>query len=135
MSTSFYLGRDDGEAKNAQMLLGGAYDKAKVDGELITVEMVDPHDLRLASGQTNVVNVTAIEVVLDNGNQTSEAYGDKGVGVPVLMDTGVASSKLHITYHQQTPSRARVRLDTMLLYEFPITIVLSPASATLLYAS
>ena len=49
----FNLGRDDGDVKNAQMLIGGAYDKAKVDGELFTVEMVDPHDLQLANGQTN----------------------------------------------------------------------------------
>ncbi|KAF3034134.1 hypothetical protein E8E12_001874 [Didymella heteroderae] len=91
MSTSIYLGRDDGDVKNAQMLIGGAYDKAKVDGELFTVEMVNPHDLQNANGQTNSVNVTAIEVVLDGGNRTAETYGEKNVGSPVLLDTGIAA--------------------------------------------
>jgi hypothetical protein len=91
MSTSIYLGRDDGDVKNAQMLIGGAYDKAKVDGELFTVEMVNPHDLQLANGQTNSVNVTTTEVVLDGGNRTAETYGEKNVGVPVLLDTGIAA--------------------------------------------
>lgn len=91
MSTSIYLGRDDGDVKNAQILIGGAYDKAKVDGELITIEMVNPHDLRLANGQTNSVNVTAIKVVLDGGNHTAETYGEKNVGSPVLLDTGTAA--------------------------------------------
>jgi hypothetical protein len=91
MSTSIYLGRDDSDVKNAQMLIGGAYDKAKIDGELFTVNMVDPHDLSLANGQTNSVNVTAIEVVLDGGNRTAETYGEKNVGSPVLLDTGIAA--------------------------------------------
>jgi hypothetical protein len=91
MSTSIYLGRDDGDVKDAQMLIGGAYDKAKVDGELFTMEMVNPHDLQLANGQTNSVNVTAIEVVLDGGNRTAQTYGEKNVGVPVLLDTGIAA--------------------------------------------
>jgi hypothetical protein len=91
MSTSIYLGRDDSEVPNAQMLIGGAYDKAKVEGEMFTVDMVDPHDLQLANGQTNSVNVTAIEVVLDGGNRTAETYGEKDVGSPVLLDTGIAA--------------------------------------------
>ncbi|KAJ4384285.1 hypothetical protein N0V86_001132 [Didymella sp. IMI 355093] len=86
-----YLGRDDHDVKNAQMLIGGAYDAAKVDGELFTVNMVDPHDLQNANGQTNSVNVTAIEVVLDGGNRTAETYGEKNVGSPVLLDTGIAA--------------------------------------------
>lgn len=90
MSTSLYLGPDEGDVKNAQVLIGRAYDKAKVDGELFTVNMVDPHDLDLANGQTNSVNVSAIEVVLDGGNRTVETYGDKDVGVPVLLDSGIA---------------------------------------------
>jgi hypothetical protein len=90
MTTSIYLGPDDADGTNALMLLGGAYDKAKIDGELFTVGMVDPHDLYLANGQTNVVNVTAVEVVLDGGNRTAETYGEKDIGVPVLLDTGVA---------------------------------------------
>lgn len=91
MATSIYLGPDDVNVTNAKMLLGGAYDKAKVDGELFTVDMVDPHDVELTSSQTNNVNVTALEVVLDGGNRTYETYGDKDIGVPVLIDTGIAS--------------------------------------------
>lgn len=96
MSTSIYLGRDDGNVKNAQMLIGGAYDKAKVDGELITIDMVDPHNLQLANGQTNSVNVTSMEVILDNRNGTAvnrtvESYGEEDIGVPVLLDTGIAA--------------------------------------------
>lgn len=91
MATSIYLGPDEANVTNAQMLIGGAYDKAKVDGELFTLDMVDPHSADLANTQTNSVNVTAIEVVLDGGNRTSETYGEKGTGVPVLLDTGIAS--------------------------------------------
>lgn len=90
MSLSVYLGPDDADA-NAHLLFGGAYDKAKVDGDFITVDMVDPHNLQLSGGQSNSVNVTALEVVLDGGNSTRETYGEKDVGVPVLIDTGVAS--------------------------------------------
>jgi hypothetical protein len=93
MASSIYLGPDDKEAANAQMLLGGSYDRAKIDGTLITVPMVDPFSFELTGGQTNVVNVTAIEIVIGNGGNgsTTETYGDEGVGVPVLIDTGVAS--------------------------------------------
>lgn len=74
------------------MLLGGAYDKAKIEGDVITVPMVDPFNVELSGGQTNSVNVTSVEVFLSNGNNhTTETYGDKGVGVPVLLDTGVAN--------------------------------------------
>jgi hypothetical protein len=74
------------------MLLGGAYDKAKIDGDLITVPMVDPFNKDLTGGQTNVVNVTSVEVFLTKGNnRTKETYGKKKVGVPVLLDTGVSS--------------------------------------------
>jgi hypothetical protein len=92
LASSIYLGPDDKDASNAMMLLGGAYDKAKIDGDLITVPMVDPFDVQLSGGQTNSVNVTSVEVFLSHGNnRTTETYGDKGVGVPVLLDTGVAS--------------------------------------------
>lgn len=70
MSTSFDFGRDDSDVENEHLLIGGADDRAKVDGELLTVDMVDPHDLQNAKGQTNTVNVTAMEVVLDGGNRT-----------------------------------------------------------------
>lgn len=91
MATSFYLGPDEFNVTNAQMIIGGAYDKAKVDGDMITLEMVDPFSNTLTGGQTNNVNVTALEVVLDGGNRTSQTFGESGVGVPVLIDTGVAS--------------------------------------------
>ncbi|KAJ4016165.1 hypothetical protein NW752_003284 [Fusarium irregulare] len=92
LASSIYLGPDDKEAANAKMLLGGAYDKAKIDGGLITVPMVDPFHLKLSLGQTNSVNVTSVEVFVNkNNNHTKETYGKKSVGVPVLLDTGVAS--------------------------------------------
>ncbi|EUC47391.1 hypothetical protein COCMIDRAFT_3647 [Bipolaris oryzae ATCC 44560] len=91
MATSFYLGPDEFNVTNAQMIIGGAYDKAKVGGDMITLDMVDPFSFVLSSGQTNNVNVTALEVVLDGGNRTSQTFGESGVGVPVLIDTGVAS--------------------------------------------
>lgn len=92
LASSIYLGPDDKEAANAKMLLGGAYDKAKIDGDLITVPMVDPFHLKLSLGQTNSVNVTSVDVFVGkDNNHTKETYGDKSVGVPVLLDTGVAS--------------------------------------------
>ncbi|SCN98080.1 related to aspartic proteinase OPSB [Fusarium fujikuroi] len=92
LASSIYLGPDDKKAANARMLLGGAYDKAKIDGDLITVPMVDPFSVDLTGGQTNSVNVTSVEVFLTKGNNhTKETYGKKNVGVPVLLDTGVAS--------------------------------------------
>ncbi|KAI7759734.1 hypothetical protein LZL87_009057 [Fusarium oxysporum] len=92
LASSLYLGPDDKKAANARMLLGGAYDKAKIDGDLITVPMVDPFNLELSGGQTNSVNVTSVEVVLTKGNNhTKETYGKKNAGLPVLLDTGVAN--------------------------------------------
>ncbi|KAG5747910.1 hypothetical protein H9Q70_009404 [Fusarium xylarioides] len=92
LASSIYLGPDDKKAANARMLLGGAYDKAKIDGNLITVPMVDPFNNDLTGGQTNSVNVTSVEVFLTKGNnRTKESYGKKNVGLPVLLDTGVAS--------------------------------------------
>ncbi|EMD89481.1 hypothetical protein COCC4DRAFT_180523 [Bipolaris maydis ATCC 48331] len=90
MATSMYLGPDEFNVTNAQMIIGGAYDKAKVDGDMFTLEMVDPFST-LTGEQTNYVNVTAMEVVLDGGNRTSQTFGDKGVGVPILLDTGIAT--------------------------------------------
>lgn len=96
IASSIYLGPDDLEASGAQMLLGGAYDRAKFTGDLITIPMADPFNVSLTGGQTNSVNVTAIEVTLGNGedksvNSTVEKYGQEGEGVSVLLDTGVAS--------------------------------------------
>jgi hypothetical protein len=89
MATSYYLGPDDSDAKG-EMILGGAYDAAKIGGDIITLPMVDPFNTSLTSGQTNVVNVTALEVVAGQ-NSTRETYGKDNVGSPVLLDTGVAS--------------------------------------------
>lgn len=90
MVSSIYLGPDEIETAHPEMILGGFYDEAKIDGEMLTVNMVDPHG-SLAIGQTNSVNVTGIDVVV-NGNKTlSGSYGEPDVGLPVLMDTGVAS--------------------------------------------
>ncbi|KAF5560442.1 hypothetical protein FPHYL_6646 [Fusarium phyllophilum] len=92
LTSSIYLGPDDEKAANARMLLGGAYDKAKIDGNLITVPMVDPFNNDLTGDQTNSANVTSVEVFLTKGNnRTKETYGKKNIGLPVLLDTGVAS--------------------------------------------
>ncbi|RKK11750.1 hypothetical protein BFJ68_g10161 [Fusarium oxysporum] len=92
LASGLYLGPDDKKAANARMLIGGAYDKANIDGNLITVPMVDPFNADLSGGQTNSVNVTSLEVVLTKGNKrTKETYGKRGVGLPVLLDTGVAN--------------------------------------------
>ncbi|RKL44004.1 hypothetical protein BFJ70_g4316 [Fusarium oxysporum] len=92
LASSLYLGPDDKKAANTRMLLGGAYDKAKIEGNLITVPMVDPFNADLSGGQTNSVDVTSLEIVLTKGNnRTKETYGKKGVGLPVLLQTGVAN--------------------------------------------
>src|SRR5687767_12173115 len=69
MVSSIYLGPDELETAYAEMILGGYYDEAKVDGELMTLNMVDPHS-SIALGQTNSVNVTAVDVVID-GRETA----------------------------------------------------------------
>ncbi|KAF4499932.1 Aspartic ase yapsin-6 [Fusarium agapanthi] len=76
-----------------------------IDGDLITVPMVDPFNMELSDGQTNSVNVTSVEVFLTKGNnRTKETYGKKNVGVPVLMDSGTASWYLT---HKTMPSIRR----------------------------
>lgn len=70
------------------MILGGYYDKAKIASKPFTVEMVDPNSQTLANGQTNSVNVTQIDVVV-NGNTTTFNPGPSAdVGQPTLLDTG-----------------------------------------------
>jgi len=88
MYTSFYLGRDIPKT-NAQLILGRAYDRAKIGSKPFTLEMVDPFNLELANGQTNSVNVSSLELVIGK-NRTCETFGDKNVGQPVLLDTGTA---------------------------------------------
>ncbi|PVI05817.1 acid protease [Periconia macrospinosa] len=89
MAVSIYHGRDEVNATGS-MVLGGYYDKAKVGGELFTVEMTNPFNSTLSNGQTNSANVTALEVNVD-GNVTTRLFGEKDVGVPVLLDNGVAN--------------------------------------------
>ncbi|KAK0390930.1 hypothetical protein NLU13_0433 [Sarocladium strictum] len=96
MVSSIYLGPDELETAYPEMILGGYYDEAKVGGDLFTLNMVDPHSAP-ALRQTNSVNVTAIEVIVDGAEAASGSYGEPGVGVPVLMDTGVASWYLPTT--------------------------------------
>ncbi|KAH8171866.1 eukaryotic aspartyl protease domain-containing protein [Sarocladium implicatum] len=91
IATSFYLGPDETETAYPEMILGGAYDKAKIDGELFTVDMVDPRTSDLANGQTNSANVTALSVIVNGSTTLSETYGPPEIGSPVLLDTGVAS--------------------------------------------
>ncbi|KAK2930668.1 Peptidase family A1 domain [Fusarium oxysporum f. sp. vasinfectum] len=91
LASSLYLRPDDKKAANARMLLGGAYDKAKIDGNLITVPMVDPFNADLSGGQTNSVNVTSLEVVLTKGNNRVANWyvTDKTIG-PISRAFGLA---------------------------------------------
>ncbi|KAM0343516.1 hypothetical protein ACHAPU_008411 [Fusarium lateritium] len=92
MASSIYLGLDNKEAANAKMLLVGDYDKAKINGSLITVPIVDPHNMQLSDGQTNSINVTSIEVYTSKSKKHGTGtYGEKAIGVPVLLDTGIAT--------------------------------------------
>jgi candidapepsin len=87
-SVSFYLGNETGSQGASQMILGGYYDKAKMASKPFTVEMVDPNSQELANGETNSVNVTRIEVVV-NGNTTTFIPGPSpDIGQPTLLDTG-----------------------------------------------
>ncbi|KAJ4359374.1 hypothetical protein N0V95_002204 [Ascochyta clinopodiicola] len=84
---SFYLGRDRKNETQARMILGGAYDKAKIEGKRFTVPMVDPYDSVQSNGQTNSVYITRLRSVID-GNVTDASFGNSSLGKPVLMDTG-----------------------------------------------
>jgi hypothetical protein len=91
MLTSIYLRPNKSDIKNAQLLIGEAYDNAKVDSELFTVKIVNPYNLKLANTQTNSINVTAIKVVLNGGNRTAKTYKEKNISTPVLLDTGITA--------------------------------------------
>lgn len=88
MAVSFYLGPENANNTGSTMILGGAYDKAKMAGKPITLKMTDS-----ARGQTNNVNVTTLSVVT-GGKVIRETFGDADVGQPVLMDTGNANVSL-----------------------------------------
>jgi candidapepsin len=84
-SVSIYLGADDHDVANAEMVLGGSYDKAKLGRELFTMEMVDPHSVCLTNTATNSVNVTSIEGVSDG--KTVKSDSPTSEGTPFLLDT------------------------------------------------
>jgi hypothetical protein len=91
MSTSIYLRPNKSNIKNAQLLIREAYNNAKVDGELFTIKIVNPYNLKLTNAQTNSINVTAIKVVLNSGNRTAEIYREKDISTPVLLNTGITA--------------------------------------------
>jgi candidapepsin len=87
-SVSVYLGNGISSKGSSQLILGGFYDKAKMASKPFTVAMVDPYSQALANGETNSVNVTQIEVVV-NGNKTTFNPGPApDIGQPTLLDTG-----------------------------------------------
>jgi candidapepsin len=87
-SVRVYLGNDPTSGASPQLILGAFYDKAKLASKPFTVEMVDPYNQALANGETNSVNVTRIEVVV-NGNTTVFYPGpSRDIGQPTLLDTG-----------------------------------------------
>ncbi|KJX95565.1 secreted aspartic protease precursor like protein [Zymoseptoria brevis] len=86
MSLSVYLGPDVRNVNNAEMILGGAYDKAKLGGELFTMNMVDPHDINLTNSATNNVNVSSTEII-SNGKVVKH-NSPETEGSPYLLDTG-----------------------------------------------
>jgi hypothetical protein len=55
MSTSIYLRPNKSNIKNAQLLIREAYNNAKVDGELFTIKIVNPYNLKLTNAQTNSI--------------------------------------------------------------------------------
>ncbi|CAI6334413.1 unnamed protein product [Periconia digitata] len=88
-AVSIYHGPDEYDATGS-MVLGGYYDEAKIGGDLFTVNMSDPLNSSLSGGQTNSANVTALKVNVD-GNTTTQQFGEENIGVPVLLDNGVAN--------------------------------------------
>ncbi|KAH7370013.1 aspartic peptidase domain-containing protein [Rhexocercosporidium sp. MPI-PUGE-AT-0058] len=88
MAVNIYLGPENPNVTNAEMILGGAYDEAKLGGELFTVDMIDPHSF-LSNRYTNWVNVTSIEAEV-NGETAKVAFGPgpSSQGKPHVVDTG-----------------------------------------------
>ncbi|KEQ68926.1 acid protease [Aureobasidium namibiae CBS 147.97] len=87
-SVSVYLGNDTGTSGASQIILGGFYDKAKMASKPFTVEMVNPNSQTLANGETNSVNVTQIEVVVNGKTTTFNPGPSPDIGQPTLLDTG-----------------------------------------------
>jgi len=88
-AVSVYLGHDKPDQANAEIILGGAYDRAKVRGKQFTVDMVDPFNAELTNNQANMVNITAIEAVID-GKKTTKSLKTKArpEGLTTVLDTG-----------------------------------------------
>jgi candidapepsin len=86
---SIYLGPNEPNETNSEMILGAAYDKAKIEGSLFTVKMVDPFNSSLTGGDTNLVNVTSIEADIA-GKHVEQTYGSGSIteGLPYTLDTG-----------------------------------------------
>ena len=89
MALSVYLGSDQPNETNSELILGAAYDKAKIKGALFTVQMVDPFSSSLTEDSTNYVNVTSIEADIA-GKHAEQTYGSGPIneGQPYLLDTG-----------------------------------------------
>ena len=88
-AVSIYPGLNRPKDTNSEMILGAAYDKAKIEGDLFTVEMVSPFDSSLTEDSTNYVNVTSVEADID-GKHAKRAYGSgsSSEGLPCLLETG-----------------------------------------------
>ena len=86
---SVYLGPNEPKDTNSELIFGTAYDKAKIDGELFTVNMVDPFSSTLTDDSTNYANVTSIEADIA-GKHAKQTYGSGPIteGQPYLLDTG-----------------------------------------------
>ncbi|KAK5107882.1 hypothetical protein LTR62_000592 [Meristemomyces frigidus] len=89
IAVSVYLGPEKAANTHSEIILGAAYDEAKIDGELFTLEMVDPHSLALTNMNANNVNVTLIEAIAD-GKAAQHAYGPGPIsqGTTYILDTG-----------------------------------------------
>lgn len=79
-AVSIYLGPEEPHVNNSQMILGGAYDKAKQGGKPFTVPMVPSAGYEM----TDFVNVSAISSTI-GGNVTRLELTPNNI---TLVDTG-----------------------------------------------
>lgn len=96
-AVSIYLGPEKPGVKNAQIIVGNAYDKAKQASTPFTVPMVG------GQGTTNFVNTTAVSVTI-NGTTTRLVLTPQNI---TLLDTGnpAVSSNDHLTIQLITLTR------------------------------
>jgi candidapepsin len=89
VAVSIYLGPNQPNETNSEIIFGAAYDKAKIEGTLFTVKMVDPFNSSLTGDSTNLVNVTSIEADIA-GKHAKQTYGSGSIneGLPYTLDTG-----------------------------------------------